>query len=97
MVIRFGQIVNCTYFIASGNIEVYVVNENGQGSYLFDAIGPGGSFNFINSFLGHSSLFQIVASDDCKLAKLFNDDLMKISRKKRIIFEELQLLKSKYM
>ena len=57
----------------------------------------GGSFNLINSYLGHSSLFTFTASEDCKIVKLHSSDLVTISKTRMELYGELELLKAKHL
>ena len=97
IIIRFGQIDNCCYFIERGSAMVYVWNEITKTAYPFQKIYSGGWFNFINSLIGYSSIFIIRSWEKCKVLKINFDDLKKLSKKDKDLKYAISKAQSSYM
>ena len=61
MIINYKQFDDHTYFIMSGQCNIYVVPPAEGTKELFQVLKEGSCFNFVNSVMGHYSLFQVEA------------------------------------
>lgn len=80
VIMQFHEFNDHTYFLSKGQINVYVYNDKSKEKYLLHEIKSGGSFNFVNSLLGHYSLFHIEAVSNCEVYTVHRDDMIKVSK-----------------
>lgn len=85
-ILRFNELSQNTFFVYEGSVKVYVENEKIRPSFLQE-IKQGGSFNFVNWALDHSSLFTFKASQNSKLGLLHKDCFKDLS--KEIAFNQV--------
>ena len=67
-----------------------------ENKYLFHELKEGGSFNLINAFLQHTSLFLIEVSQNASILKLSRDDLNEISKTNKDLYHKLTYLKAEF-
>ncbi|CAI2367321.1 unnamed protein product [Moneuplotes crassus] len=96
-IIRYLEICRNTYFVFSGEVKVNVITQDNFERIPFLVLKAGSCFNFYNSILGYTCLFEFIAETHCSLLCLKSEDLEELSKSDITLREVITNVKTNYI